>query len=206
MHTSRPHSTLRVSSPASTGTDDALTKQDSISTENAVNENQSSWRKLKKRKSLKQRSQVPNSFYLSVVLVLAQSYASGIFTSPATTIGTVYGSFQYSLRNLFTCIPSIIDFWSENQDSRSMIECTIFLGLACAIVSSLEMLFVAPFKAGMWTGQRAKRHVIHRYMGLLFLIQYSLAWVEFTTNYEGYKHSYFPFAIALNGTVIPSIY
>ena len=204
MHTSRLHSTLRVSLPAST--DDALTKQDSISTENAANENQSSRRKLKNRKSLKQRSQLPNSFYLSVALVLAQSYASSIFTSPATTIDTVYGSFQCSLRNLFTCIPSIIGFWSENQDNRSMIECTIFLGLACAIVSSLEMLFVAPCKAGMRTGQRAKRHVIHRYMGLLFLIQYSLAWVEFTTNYEGYKHSYFPFAIALNGKLIPSIY
>lgn len=181
---------------------DIQTKE-AIPTQHIVKREQSSW-KINKHKSLKQRSKVPSSFYLTVVLVLAQSYASGILNFPAsTTICTaVYGSFHYSFQILSTCNYSIIYFWFTQQGGHSMIEYAKLLGLAFAIVSSFKILFVAPFKAGMWTGERAKRHVIHRYMGLLFLIQYSLAWVEFTSNYEVYKLSYLPFTIALNGKVI----
>ena len=157
--------------------------------------------KIKKSRSLKERSKIPHSFYLSVVLVLALSYASGIFTSPETTIFTVIGSCQYSfstLTSFITSIPSII----RTATSRSIMELLFLLGMTCAITLSVLMLFVAPLKAGMWTGQRAKRHVAHRYMGLVFLIQYSLAWVEFATNYDSYKNSYIPATIALNGTVV----
>jgi hypothetical protein len=64
----------------------------------------------------------------------------------------------------------------------------------------LYVLVYAPLRAGMWTGQRARKHVIHRYMGLAFLIQYGAAWVEFMTNYEnGGKDSFLPHFISTNG-------
>ena len=161
-------------------------------------ESQPSLAKVKKSRSLKERSKIPHSFYLSAVLVLALNYALGVFTFPKTTISTVLGSLQYSLSTLYDLITSI----PIVMTSSTSMELLFLLGTVCAIALSVIMLLIAPLKAGMWTGQRANRHVAHRYMGLVFLIQYSLAWVEFATNYESYKNSYLPASIALNGTVI----
>jgi hypothetical protein len=74
------------------------------------------------------------------------------------------------------------------------------LVVIAVVGSMLHVFFVAPFRAGMWTGPRSRKAVVHRYMGLLFLIQYFLAWVEFLTDYERARYSFLPHAIALNGT------
>ena len=63
------------------------------------------------------------------------------------------------------------------------------------------VLVGAPLRAGLWTGQKSTKHMLHRYMGLFFLIQYSLAWVEFLTDYETAKTTYFTHSITLNGRI-----
>jgi len=75
--------------------------------------------------------------------------------------------------------------------------------LVVIVISSIYyLLMVKPFRAGMWTGTRANRHRIHRYMGLVFLLQYSFAWYEFISNYEGSgKTSFLPVSTALNGVI-----
>jgi hypothetical protein len=72
-----------------------------------------------------------------------------------------------------------------------------------ALSALFYVLIVAPLMAGMWTGQRARRHRIHRYMGLSYLIQYTFVWVEFLTNYnqDGFLTSILPHTIALNGMI-----
>lgn len=68
--------------------------------------------------------------------------------------------------------------------------------------SMMIIFFIAPFRAGLWTGSRAKTHKLHRYMGLAFLIQYALAVIEFMTRYgSGAELSLLPHAIALNGVI-----
>jgi hypothetical protein len=70
-----------------------------------------------------------------------------------------------------------------------------------ALTLSLGYVFVwAPFQAGMWTGTKARKQKFHRYMGLLYLVMYFCAWVEFGTNYEnGAQNSILPHFIAING-------
>jgi len=69
------------------------------------------------------------------------------------------------------------------------------------VVSILYVLFIAPFMGGFWTGKRSTKHLIHRYMGLAYLTQYALAWVELTRNYDSYEGSFLPATIALNGLI-----
>jgi hypothetical protein len=69
-------------------------------------------------------------------------------------------------------------------------------------LSLFYVFIIAPLMAGFWTGPKTKKHKFHRYMGLLYLLQYFLAWVEFLTNYtNGAAASYLPHFIALNGTL-----
>ena len=53
----------------------------------------------------------------------------------------------------------------------------------------------------MWAGQKAKRHPMHRYGGLCFLILYGLAWVEYISNYHDdvSADTLLPHVVGLNG-------
>jgi hypothetical protein len=80
---------------------------------------------------------------------------------------------------------------------------TLFV-LSCVFMLAYVFI-IAPARAGLWTLPKGRKHKSHRYMGLFFLIQYSLAWIEFLTNYVGENGvagaTYIPHAVALNGTI-----
>jgi hypothetical protein len=77
---------------------------------------------------------------------------------------------------------------------------------AVVVAATCAMSYVLlwrPFRAGLWTGRRARRHKFHRYMGLAYLVQYFCAWIEFFVHYErGGATSYLPHFIAVNGVCV----
>jgi len=98
-----------------------------------------------------------------------------------------------SLQNLLKAICT-----GETVEPWDYVYAVVSLALICPL---FYVLIGAPLRAGMWTGTRAKKHKVHRYMGLLFMIQYALAWTEFITDYDKAKDSYFPMTVALNGLI-----
>jgi hypothetical protein len=46
------------------------------------------------------------------------------------------------------------------------------------VASILHVLIGAPLRAGFCTGRRSNRHLMHRHMGLAYLIQCGFAWVS----------------------------
>lgn len=167
--------------------------------------------------TLKDRSRVPPGIYISTFVVVSLFYSSGMITTfmshvvPGLTnsIEYVMGDLKrrVSLLSLYITGGGLENCSSFNQClSVTMIPKgwlfkLIGNALVVMVISSIYyLLMVKPFRAGMWTGTRAQRHRIHRYMGLVFLLQYSFAWYEFISNYEGSgKSSYLPVSIALNG-------
>jgi hypothetical protein len=111
-------------------------------------------------------------------------------TSIVTSLSTVGGLFAYC----GAVIQSIVD--GRYLSAR---EYAAFAVVAACVLSLLIVFIVAPFRAGVWTGKRATRHRIHRFMGLAYMFQYSMAWVEFLTNYEAATRSYVPLFVAING-------
>jgi len=89
---------------------------------------------------------------------------------------------------------------SKDKDSVAWTEYarTAAIALFCSFLCFVFV--VAPARAGFWTGRKARRHRIHRYMGISYLLHYALAWVEFFTNYEASRTSYLVHIIAVNGT------
>jgi hypothetical protein len=71
--------------------------------------------------------------------------------------------------------------------------------IAALVAFLLYVLIGAPLRAGFWTGRKAMRHKMHRYMGLSYLLQYGPAWVVYCTHYEQAKDSYLLHFIAING-------
>ena len=87
---------------------------------------------------------------------------------------------------------------SKTFDGWELLYSVVILG---CVASIFIVLVWAPFRAGLWSGRRAaKKHTIHRYMGLFWIIQYAACWIEYVTDYEQSKKSYLPHFIALNGT------
>lgn len=155
----------------------------------------------KKIESLKERGKIPSSFYLTVFCIVMLQGCSGMYkletleswwSSVVTSTRTINEYLEYE-RDLMKSA-----FYGEaTRDTKEYIKATI----VTAIAASLFGIFIyAPFRAGMWTGQRATRHKVHRYMGLFFLIQYAWVWVEFLSNYAGADDlSFLPHSLALNG-------
>lgn len=152
------------------------------------------------RKSLKDRSKIPNSFYITVIGYVAFAYYGNVFR----------------LETLESWVSSMTKSWDKFQESlvySQQVANTLVTGEYRPVSEYLQVSFItlsvlslcyifvwAPLRAGFWTGSRAGRHVIHRYMGLAFMAQYFMAWFEFSTNYEETgKDSYLPMFIALNG-------
>mmetsp|Transcript_21246 Transcript_21246/g.30059 ORF Transcript_21246/g.30059 Transcript_21246/m.30059 type:complete len:469 (+) Transcript_21246:79-1485(+) len=153
--------------------------------------------------SFKDRSRIPPSLYLAGTLVCSLLFFTEIALQPLDVLKSLQSSIGTSSTTLATK-------WIELQETLKAIASGEILAMwdyayaaiSIALVCPLFYVLIgAPLRAGMWTGKRAKRHKVHRYMGLVFMMQYALAWVEFITNYEAAKDSYLPLTVALNGLI-----
>jgi len=152
------------------------------------------------KKSLEERSKIPNSFYVTVFGYIAMAYFGNVFrmetlyswmNSMLLSTDKVYASLVYSQELASSLVKG---------ESRPVSEYVQVSFITLSVLSLLYIFVWAPFRAGFWTGSRSRRHVIHRYMGLAYMLQYFLAWFEFSTNYEeSGKDSFLPMFIALNG-------
>ena len=152
-------------------------------------------------KSLRDKSRIPSSAYVTFGSVLMLQYCSGMWApetlksyySSLTTSAQTFAKLLGYTRDLTkTAIDGEYREWTEYAKTATMV---------AVVFSLVYVFFIAPFRAGLWTGARARKHKFHRYMGLMFLTQYFLAWVEFATNFEGgAATSFLPHFISLNGT------
>lgn len=151
-------------------------------------------------KSLRDRSRIPNSAYVCMALLISLQFFAGIynvnvafswFHSMETSALTTWEKTRYLKELVMTLIDGNYRPWKEYA---------IALLSSSTIFSILYVFFVAPFRAGFWTGHRSRKQLLHRYMGLFYLVQYSFAWVEILTNFkDGAATSYIPHLIAMNG-------
>ena len=179
---------------------------------------------------LKERNKPPPSFYLSIVLVFALQYFAGIYHNSYVIVDSLkhsfascHASFQelsLYLRSLFlSCLLAMINQPCRNYDPRnepqqqlqqlqqhqhqlrSIQEYTHAVIIIALLSSIFYVIIYSPFKAGMWTQpSRVRKHKLHRYFGLTYLILYFYAWMEFICNYDdSYQFSFIPHLIAMNG-------
>ena len=154
-----------------------------------------------KGKSLAERARIPPSFLLTAAITLSLQFMTGIYSvetfqswqsSMTTSAETTFGFLEY-----FRALTRAALEGDFVEDPTTYVK--VFLMLAVCFLS-IYVFLLAPLRAGLWTGARARRHKFHRYMGLAYLVQYFFAWVEFGSNYEnGGATSYLPHFIALNG-------
>lgn len=153
------------------------------------------------RKSLKERSQIPYSMYVIYGTIFALEFYGGVYRvetlqswwrSMATSASTCVALLGYTRDLTKTAVDG------EYQDWQEYAQTGVIFSL---VLSLLYVFFVAPFRAGLWTGTKARRHKIHRYMGLMYLVQYTFAWVEYFTDYDNAAKSFLPHFIALNGII-----
>ena len=155
------------------------------------------------RKSLTERSKIPNSFYVTVFGYLGMAYFGNVLrmetlnswmNSMLLSADKVYGSLVYSQELAQSLVKG---------ERRPLSEYVQVSFITLSVLALLYIFVWAPLRAGFWTGSRSGRHVIHRYMGLAYMAQYFLAWFEFSTNYEGTgRDSFLPMFIALNGKLL----
>jgi len=154
-----------------------------------------------KGKSLKDRSRIPNSMFVIYGTIFGLQYFGGMWTlntpmswySSMKTSAETFSDWMGYTRDLTqSAVDGDYHDWTEYAKT----------GIIFLFGSSLFYVFIlAPLMAGFWTGPKTRKHKFHRYMGLLYLVQYFFAWVEYLTNYtDGAAASYLPHAIALNGT------
>ena len=158
------------------------------------------------RKSLKDRSKIPNSFYVTVIGFVGLAYYGNILRVETVTswmqsmrlsMDKVYESLVYSQELAQTLVANGSKGESQRRDISEYLQVSF---ITLSVLSLLYIFIWAPFRAGFWTGSRSSRHIVHRYMGLAYMLQYFLAWFEFSTNYEDTgKDSFLPMFIALNG-------
>lgn len=152
------------------------------------------------KKTLDERRRIPLSAYVSWGLVLSLQYFSGMWH--ISTLESWMASMTKSSKTVHNLLLYFRDltrsfFAGELQSWKEFGQALVVMAV---VGSMLHVFFIAPFRAGLWTGPRSRRALVHRYMGLFFLVQYALAWVEFLTDYESAKSSFLPHTIALNGT------
>lgn len=153
----------------------------------------------KKPLSLKERARVPYSFYVSVSSTILLQYCSGMWN--ISSLHSLLRSYKESARTAGNLVMQACSSLSNPTNTKQFTQ--TLMALAC-VLSLLYVFIIAPARAGLWTMPKARKHKTHRYMGLIFMVQYALAWVEFLTNYGGKDGtaamSYIPHAVALNGT------
>lgn len=150
--------------------------------------------------SLREKSRIPVGMYLSFACILSLLYSSGIVTHFDVIMGGLSSSLHLS-QGVQSTVQGIVDlFFGSACAAACWVERTQALLMTGVAGSVAYVLLYIPFRAGFWTGLRASRHKVHRYMGLSFLILYAVAWLEFVSDYEGgASRSFLPLAIALNG-------
>jgi hypothetical protein len=139
------------------------------------------------------------SFYMSSAIILTAQFVGDVWSIDTLknwllamkTAGISTRDTLAYLRDLTQAAArGEVDSWSE-----FIFACAITGLVACL----LYVLIGAPLRAGFWTGRKARRHKMHRYMGLSYLLQYGAAWVVYCTHYEQAKDSYLSHFIAING-------
>lgn len=155
---------------------------------------------LAKRKSLKERSKIPASFYVVLISVFGLEYFSGMWKwatverwmkSMRVSIEQVAGMLTYTLELFQSAVTG------EKREASEYIQTAI---VAVLVFSLAYVFLIAPALAGLWSFPRARKATLHRFMGLAYITQYSLAWVEFLTLYgAGAESSYLTHTAALNG-------
>ena len=154
---------------------------------------------MKQRLTLKERGKAPPSFYVTILLTFLLQYLSGVFSSSSLSI--VQNNLNSSIQSLsHLCSSKWIQEWKKSEGFAR--EDCIILVIALLLVGIIiYILLWSPFRAGMWTGKRAKRFQMHRYGGLCFLCLYGLAWVEFISNSHSgdYGSTLLPHLVVLNG-------
>ena len=168
-----------------------------------------------KGKSLKERSEIPYSFYITFGTIISLQYFGGLYSDSAM-LRSWYTSLYQSIITLTELVrysqvillspPLSSSPTTTTSTTTTTIstwkEYTFVLTIWCVVILPLVyVFFVAPFFAGFWTGRKSKRHVFHRYMGLCYLIHYVLAWIEFFTNPGSSKTSYLCHIIAVMGKI-----
>lgn len=164
--------------------------------------------------SLKDRSKTPNSFYVTLTVVLSAHYVLGIWSlrtiqnwkesmvhaGEATRDALVY--LKNLMERVFVHVVGGTSSTVDDQSPPGWKEVTTALVITTLICTTLYVLIGAPLRAGFWTGSRSTKHVVHRYMGMAYLIQYFAVWIEFVTNYEHHAaDSVLPHFIAINGII-----
>ena len=196
------HSQSSSSSSSSVHSDtDSCAKESSSGSISSVNTHVS----LKiKRKSLEDRGAIPPGMIFGIVSILLMQWCAEV---PHNLFGTILPNVKYTLIESMNDLKLtgvygydlLMDLihWKE----RPLKECLVAFIVLTFLSSIFFVLLVVPLRAGMWTNRtRIKRHKLHRYFGLSFLIAYTFAWIEFSFDYENRgKHSYLPHIISING-------
>lgn len=166
------------------------------------------------RTSLKERGEVPLGLYVVAVSILVAQYVGGVWrleTLVNWKESMVHAGLtsRDSLVYLRDIMQSVAESLLQRNDGTTTTtnapvdwrEVAYALVVTLLVASTLYVLIGAPLRAGFWTGPRSRKHKLHRYMGMAFLIQYFAAWVEFVTHYDHAKDSYLPHFIAINGLI-----
>jgi hypothetical protein len=173
------------------------------STKDLVGLEQKDATKGRPMKTLKDRSKVPCSSYVTVGVIIGLQYFSGMYANITGVVASLNDSVTTSSHTFYDTLVYLQGLCQSIASGQAQDDPWeyVYAFTFCFLVGCLGyVLLVAPFRAGMWTGTRARRHKVHRYFGLAFLVQYALAWIEYLTNYEGgYRNSYLVHTIALNG-------
>jgi hypothetical protein len=152
------------------------------------------------RKTLASRSKIPYSMYTILCLVVGAQWSGGIYS--VEVFQSVCNSLATSANSTWNYLAYLRDLTRDVVTGQSHDPVEIFTAAFASICTGccLYVLLYVPIRAGMWTGTRARRHKVHRYMGLLFLIQYFAAWVEYIASYDqGGKDSYLSHFVSMNG-------
>jgi hypothetical protein len=154
------------------------------------------------KKTLAQRSEVPLSIHLVILIVFAAQLSGSIYSQGV--MDSVLSSLMTSVKSTKSFISLLSELTNElvNGQYDQYRKWTFTVLALLAIIFFLYVLFIAPFLAGMWFGQKARRHLMHRYMGLAYLFMYFAAWVEFLSDDQTKKDSYLPHFISLLGEVV----
>jgi hypothetical protein len=155
--------------------------------------------------TLRDRGQIPLSLYVSGALILGLQYSSNMYSMEF--VQSWWRSVSLASHEFYQYCAYIRDVCQtladpSAQEAVSTREVMGALVSVLVVASIVYILFLAPLRAGFWTGKRAtSKHVFHRYAGLAYLIQYALAWIEYLTLYDtSAKTSFLPHTIAINGT------
>ena len=158
-------------------------------------------KRFKRVQTLSERSKIPIAIFISIGLILALLYLCKVlYVFPEACLSykdSIALSVNEGRIHLHLCVKKFLhslialDYGRVGWDSAKQ-------GICLAVIICIFLIFFYfPLRAGLWA--KKSKHSLHRCFGMLWLIQYSLACVEFIYNYERAKDSYLPLCVALNG-------